>query len=625
MCGICGYASPAAGTERDTPDTLSLMLDTLYWRGPDDEGRFQTPGIVMGMRRLAVIDPNGGKQPWQDTDSGVTLVYNGELYNHLSLRKTLEQSGHVFSSQSDTEVVARAYLEYGAKFVNHLNGMFGLAIWDPRNQSLLLARDHLGQKPLYYHQNNNTLVFASDLRAVLAHPDVPSQIDMHSLSDYLRYRHVPGPHTIIAGIRQLPPGHLLIYQGDGVCRETPYWVPSFTPDKRMDLHGAVEEFNKIWPGIVQRHMLSDVPLGAFLSGGIDSSLVVAEAVAANANFKTFSIAFGEKDFDETPYAVNVAQLLGSEHQVIEFTGSLATLLEEWARAYDQPFADPACFPLLILARESRRHITVALTGDGGDELFAGYQRYRSTLLGRRIAHIPKPLRQLAASTLASIALSLPAGAPSRRWLDAAARRIGLIKDDIATEYQQQFWTFNDQQLSSILNESHPTRVSSIALIENRQLLEEMLHYDMTHWLPDQMLVKMDRASMAYSLEARLPFLDREMVDFSLRIPAATHISGRTLKCVLRNAAAQRLPHALANRPKHGFAVPVDRWLRAESNLIDAIFENGLKQNPDLLNHSAVQRLWSEHKTGKFNHGERLLTLVILLVWIEAVLNASQHK
>jgi len=613
MCGVAGWLGPGAGVERAP---LDRMLATLRLRGPDDEGRFEAPGVALGMRRLAVLDLIGGRQPRLDPNTGTRLFYNGEIYNHRELRRELEGLGHQLLGSGDSEVLLHAWLAWGEACLSRLNGMFAFALWQPAAQSLVLARDRLGQKPLYYwHDGGETLLFGSEVRTLLAHPSAPRTIDPVALTDYLRLRHVPGPRTIINGIQQLPPGTLLHWRPGQRPMIRHWWTPEFKPDPRLTLGGAVEEFEQQWPAAVRRHLISDVPVGAFLSGGIDSALVAAEAAKLQPGFRTFSIAFRPPEFDETPYALAAARALGCRHTVFPFDLPFEQLLAEWVRAYDQPFADPAAFPSLILARETRNHVTVTLTGDGGDELFAGYQRYRSTLLGRRLLAIPAPLRHGLAATLASGARRLPSREPARRWLDAVARRLHLVQPDVAEEYLRQFWTWNQQDLECLLR---TPPIPPAPKLPDGDLLTAMLSHDLTHWLPDQMLVKLDRATMAYSLEARLPLLDNAIVDLALRMPPRVHLAGGTLKRVLRQAAARRLPSALANRPKHGFAVPVDQLLRENAQLVTELLARGIEISQDILCRATISRLWDEHHTTRANHGERLLTLLLYFLWIDSL-------
>lgn len=613
MCGIAGWLGPGAGSD---PGPLDRMLATLNLRGPDQEGRYEAAGVALGMRRLAVLDFSGGRQPLVDQETGARLFYNGELYNHRALRSELSALGRTFEGSSDSEVLLQAWHAWGEDCLQRLNGMFAFALWQPATRTLFLARDRLGQKPLYYWSDarsgdRSTFLFGSELRTLLAHPRAPQGIDRSALAEYLRLRYVPCPLTIISGIAQLPPASLLTWRAATGYRIRSWWRPTRRPDPRIDLQSAAEEFDGLWPAVIRRHLISDVPVGAFVSGGIDSGLVAAEAARQRPDFRTFSISFRDPAFDETRHALATAEALGCRHQVFAFDDPFETLLEEWVRAYDQPFADPAAFPTLVLARESRQGVTVALTGDGGDELFVGYQRYRSTLLARRLIRLPKVVRRSVAAALGLGARTLPASSHLHRRMMSMRRRLDLIQPDVMQEYIKQFalWepTFLDPLLA--VSAKSPELASSSA-----DSLSAMLDFDLNHWLPDQMLMKTDRATMAYSLEARLPFLDNEIVDLALRIPLSVHLRGRQLKRVLRKAAARHLPERLTKRPKQGFGVPVDRLLRDNRRLVEQHLFDHLPQHSDLFKPAFAEQLWQEHVHGQANHGERLLALLLFLLW-----------
>ncbi len=610
MCGICGIAGPLTSQET-TQQSLEKMLQHLYLRGPDDQGTYYNTNIAMGMRRLAIIDIEGGQQPIQHTSTGVTIIFNGEIYNYLELRRELEKAGIQFHTHSDTEVILNCYLHYGETFPQYLNGMFAIAIWDPRDQSLILLRDHLGQKPLYISHSEQGLLFSSDLRSLLRHPNAPRELNRHALASYLQLRHIPAPTTIIDGIEQLVPGELLIYQPHQPIQRKQFWQPRFAPDQTLSIEGAIEEFEVIWPQVIKRHLQSEVPIGAFLSGGIDSSLITAEAVKQHSPFHTLSVSFGNRSFDESPYAKQVAAQLGSQHQTLEFKLELEPLLQKWIVAYDQPFADPAALPSLLMCEAAKQHFTVALSGDGGDELFAGYQRYRSTLLARKLCHIPKPMRQAAAKLLQLSSHRFSPQSARYRTLNAAARRLQLIDQDVRQEYEQQFHIISVKQLSQLITD---TPLPSKAQQATTPLLHWMMQQDIEGWLPDQMLTKMDRASMASSLELRTPFLDRDVVDFALRLPVGIQYQGGKLKYLLRRVAQKHFPAEISQRGKRGFSVPTDQLLRENSTLVSNIFTSELDRHQGLLDKQEIDRLWQQHRQLKCNHGEVLLAILLFLLW-----------
>ncbi len=616
MCGICGFIDDDPTAAYRPAQVLSAMLDTLVNRGPDDVGRYVQQGVHLGMRRLAVIDLQTGRQPIIDPDSGVVIVYNGEVYNYRALYTELRRRGHEFTTSSDTEVVLKAYLEYRLDFISRLNGMFAFALWDPRRRRLLLGRDRFGQKPLYFYYRNHRLVFGSDLRTLLKHPLVNPTLNHQALSDYLMYRHVPGPDTLIASVTQLPPGHLGILQQTGQThnrlRLQRYWKPRYRPATGMTLAEASERFADHWKNAVRAHLVSDVPVGAFVSGGIDSSLLVAEAAMHAHELRTYSIGFDDPAFDETVYARQVAERFGCRHRVIPFRESLETLIRLWKTSYDQPFADPASFPLMILAREARPEVTVCLTGDGADELFAGYQRYRSLLATRRLRRLPRLFPAVAGVMLETLAALFPTASHRHRYCQAVGRRLRLVDPDISREYLNQFHTFSVAMLRKLLDKDR--RRTRCAAIDADDPLPSVLLYDLQHWLPDQMLVKSDRATMGFSLEARLPFLDNELVDFALSIPSRLHLQPACSKAVLRTACAARLPESICQRRKQGFQIPIDRWLRTESGYITDLIDDGLTGHAGLFDAGYIRSLLAAHLKGRRNHGERLLTLALFFAW-----------
>ena len=614
MCGIAGYLSKEVHGSQDAEYILREMLLPLYSRGPDDEGIYNSDNVVLGMRRLIVVDEIGGKQPMKDDHSGVVLVYNGELYNQKELRSELEEKGHKFRGYSDSEVILRAYLQYGVELACHLNGMFAFAIWDPRVEKLFIFRDHLGQKPLYFFSNEHVFVFGSDLRAVLAHPQPDTEINRHALCQYFQNRRIAAPLTIIKNILQLLPGRFLSIGKDCKVEEQEYWRPRYQIDDTLDEKLAADKFESIWQKSIDRHFISDVPVGVFLSGGIDSSLILSAAHKQGKPLRTFSIEFADNSYNESTFAKEVANLYEAEHHVISFSPDLLTMLNHWEHCYDQPFADPALFPLMTLAKESKDSITVALTGDGGDELFGGYQRYRSAILSRKIALMPENLRKITAASISKLAGFLPVQSPSRRKMEAVGRRISLINSDPEQEYRDQFMLFEKTECDKLLLSPDNMQMT---YYNDPDIFASMMLQDMQNWLPNQMLAKTDRATMGFSLEARLPFLDRELLEFAMTIPTALHFKDGNLKHVLREVAKRSLPEHIATRKKHGFSVPTDSWLRKESKLVDELIEEGSARTGDYLNPTFVKQMWSRHKGSKANYGEKLLAIIIFYYWSRA--------
>ena len=613
MCGICGFISKQQASPEQHQHDLGDMLDKIYNRGPDDIGSYHKPPAHIGMRRLAIIDIQGGHQPLIDQPSGISLVYNGELYNYRELKQSLVKNNNQFYTESDTEVLLQSFLKYKQDCWTQFNGMFAVALWEPKTQVLTLARDRFGQKPLYYIQLPGFFAFASDIRSLLAHPSIPFELDNKLIPHYLQQRHVPGPNTLIKHIKQLAPGHYLTLNSVHEISIRRYWSPEFVPDQEMTINDFESQFNQIWPKAIDRHLLSDVPVGGFLSGGIDSSLIAQQASKLKSDFKTLSIGFDDPAFDESHWTQQIATLCGCEHQVFQFSGTLSSMLELWGKAYDQPFSDPASFPLLLLCQQARKQMTVALSGDGADELFAGYQRYKSLLLSAKIRKFPKPLRAAGNSVLKTLSRLLPAQHKARRYLDAVSRRLSLVDGDIYHEYLKQFNLFDDEALTNILVKENFKHTASLDT-KYPSILPNLLEHDLTHWLPDQMLVKTDRASMGVSLETRLPFLDNDIVDLALRTPHKLLIRDKQLKFALRSVASHTLPVAISQRAKHGFTVPVDQWLRDEADWVQDMIGSGLNQTQGLFKSTHVQLMLEQHFGLRHNHGEPILTLLLFFVW-----------
>ncbi len=613
MCGICGFVLKTTHSKQASLDDLNAMLKRLEFRGPDERGIFENSPTYLGMQRLSIIDRENGKQPLIDEISGVSLVYNGELYNYLELRKTLEKLGHRFRTDSDTEVILKAYLQYDSKCVDYFNGMYAFCLWDPRINSLYMARDHLGQKPFYYINTNKLFAFASDIRSLLAHSLINEKINQSQIKSYLQNRHVPGPNTLVSSIYQLPPGHHANYSDAKGINQRPYWQFQFKPNTNLHLDEFKDKFNALWPEVIKRHLVSEVPLGGFLSGGIDSSLIAIEAAKQSSSFSTFSIGFKDKNFDETAYAQQVANKIGCPHTVIQFEDSFENLLNAWSRAYDQPLSDPAVFPTLSLARESRKQITVALAGDGADELFAGYQRYYSMLIAKNIRKIPAPLRALLSYLFAIKAKLFLSHSAPRRWLTAVSRRLKLMQNNPELEYMSQFHLFNHNELKQILKSQSPPLTYENQFTQNH-IVHNMLQHDANHWLPDQMLVKTDRATMAYSLELRLPFLDRQMIELATELPVNLLINKSKLKYGLRQIASLHLPKSISLRAKHGFAVPIDSWIREDSSFVRDLYAQACVENQDIFNPGILKIYWDQHIKRTHNHGEKLLTLLLFFLW-----------
>ncbi|MBN1203278.1 MAG: asparagine synthase (glutamine-hydrolyzing) [Anaerolineae bacterium] len=619
MCGLCGILNlDGAPVPRAVLDAMNA---TLIHRGPDQGAAVINGACGLANRRLAILDlsPNAAL-PMQSADGVITLAYNGEVYNYPDLRRTLETQGHVFRSGSDAEAVIALYRQHGPGFLDHLRGMFALALWDDSTHTLILARDRMGQKPLYYYQDGRRLIFASEIKALLMHPNVPRRPAYALAPLALAYGYVPAPLTFFEGIRMLPPGHVLICR-DGAITTRAYWTPPAFPgaDPSARAEDYLDELRATLEEAVRLRLLSDVPLGAFLSGGLDSSLIVAYmARHTSGQVKTFAIGFtGEASYDETAHARRVATLLDTDHHEFIVEPDAISLLPLLVWHHDQPFADSSAIPTYLVSKLTREHVTVALTGDGGDELFAGYERFHAAALAARYRRLPGMVR---AGIRAGVGL-LP-DATSYRGVAQRARRFVLGADMApADAYFSWVRLFDDGWIADLLPDGagDPTPTAHFAALfdpaDRRDLTAQLLDVNLTTYLPDDLLIKTDRASMAPSLEARAPFLDHVLVELAARIPSNLKLHGGVTKAILKQAAVGLLPDDIIHRKKHGFGVPVGRWFR--EGLPDYAREILLDPGTlarGIFHKSAVQRMLDEHTSGGRNHGQRIWTLLTFEWW-----------
>lgn len=629
MCGICGIAA----RRESVPDArlLAQMCQTIAHRGPDDQGIWLGNGIGLGIRRLSIIDVAGGHQPIHNQDETAWIVFNGEIYNFPELRQRLSERGHHFYTRTDTEVVVHAYDEWGEGFVERLNGMFAFAIWDTRTKTLLLARDRLGIKPLYYAVTADGLAFGSELKALLAIPWLARDVDVTALDDYLALEYVPSPRSIIRGVRKLEPGHTLTWhQSSGSVRTRQYWDVDLTageggPDG-IPLDQRVDALRAVLQECVRKELISDVPLGVFLSGGIDSSTVAAmmsRLVPGQVN--SFSIGFSDPSFDESAYARQVAAHLQTNHrELILEPGMMTELVPLITQKLDEPLADASIVPTFLLARFAREHVTVALGGDGGDELFGGYP----TLLAHRFAaayqRMPAPIRnRLLPALVERLPVSLnnisvdfmlkrfvdgaryPLGERHVRWLGAftSEQREHLLLPDVRQTLERSA----DEDLVA----QHLTR---------RQLadpLNQILYLDMKMYLENDILVKVDRASMMTSLEARVPLLNVDLVEHVARLPVSLKLRGRQSKYLLKQAMRGVLPDAILARGKKGFGIPVAKWFRGPlKDLVTTTLAPDKLRREGFFDPAYVRTLLDEHLRGRRDHRKQLWTLFIFERWYE---------
>lgn len=555
MCGIAGFIDEERSQE-SAEQLIANMCQIIRHRGPDEQGTWIGDGVALGMRRLSIIDLASGQQPIFNEERSVLVVFNGEIYNYRELQEDLQRRGHHFSTKSDTEVIVHAYEEYGDECVQHLRGMFVFALWDRKRRRLLAARDRFGKKPFNYYWDGQQLIFGSEIKSLLE-ADIPRVINPYALDDYLVYRYVPAPETLFKNIMKLPAAHLLIYE-EGQIRTRRYWELSFTPTCRDDEATAIERTRMLLKEAVQVRLMSEVPLGAFLSGGIDSSIVVGLMSSLLPHpVKTFSIGFEEDDYSELPYARHVAQHFATEHHEFVVRPDLVSVLPEIVWAFDEPFADDSLLPTYYVSKLAREHVTVVLTGDGGDEIFAGYNHYQQEYA---INRIPPWLRL----SLAHAGRFLPDNVRGKQRL----MRLGV---DMGTRWLQSIGLFSAHARSLLYTSEFLNQVRDhepYQLLKNRIAASAQLdvttcqqYVDVQTYLADDILVKVDKASMFNSLETRAPLLDQYLAEYVSSLPAHVRMSNGVLKSLLKKAAADLLPTQILTRPKQGFATPLKHWFR----------------------------------------------------------------
>jgi asparagine synthase (glutamine-hydrolysing) len=635
VCGICGVVS----ADRDgalAPELVRAMSDRLFHRGPDDAGQYRDEHAALGFRRLSIIDLAGGHQPLSNEDGTVWTVFNGEIYNYVALRHRLEAKGHVLRSAGDTEVLVHLYEDEGTRMFSMLRGMFALAIWDTRRRTLVLARDRLGQKPLVYRREGSRLYFASELKALLALPEdvLPRRVDPIALDQYLSYGYVPPPRTILEGIQKLPPANYAVWH-EGTLAIERYWHPDWNRERHRTTEQDVAELRATLGDAVREQMVSDVPLGAFLSGGIDSTIVVGLMQQASSRpVKTFAIGFPDPSYDETAYAELAAQRFGTEHLSFIVEPRAWETLGKLAWHFDEPFADSSALPTWYVARECRREVTVALTGDAGDELFGGYERYRALGLTELFHRLPTGPRRFLGGTMVRV---LPTSARSKTRLRKLQRLFEHINEPAESRYLGWMTTFDETGRMTIYADLQLDRLATTAaslsdetaadpatvLAEafatagRRDRVTRAMVADLLTYLPGDLLVKVDIASMAHSLECRAPFLDHRVVELAAAMPLERKIqlrSGRS-KVVLKQAFSDLLPPRIRTRPKMGFGVPVGRWFRDElKDELHEVLLDPICLNRGLFRSEAVRSLVAEHTDGRREHGHRLWALLMLELW-----------
>ena len=626
MCGIIGIINSDRGKPAEEA-TARAMAAAIIHRGPDDEGFYFRRNVALGMRRLSIIDLATGHQPISNEDGTVWVVFNGEIYNYPELRRMLIEKGHTLRTHSDTEVIVHLYEDYGDDLIQHLNGMFAFALWDEKRERLLIARDRMGEKPLYFTQlPDKTFIFGSELKAVVAHPGVGRRVNHLALRKYLQYEFVPSPHTMIEGVHKLPPAHRLVLE-NGSLRTDRYWKLSYEGERiSMSDDEAAEELTRRLRESVRMRLISDVPLGVLLSGGIDSSTVAALACeTARDRVKTFSIAFEEKSFDESSYARLVANHLGTQHFEKRFTEKeMLDIVPEIPRLLDEPLGDASLIPTFLVSQFTREHVTVALGGDGGDELLAGYPTYVAHRFAGYYRSIPKIIRErLIEPVVARLPVStdnLSFDFKAKRFVQGAALPLGtrhtVWMGSYDSEHQRALLApeiINQCPDDAVFDEISPyDKMTGPGIADPVEL---MMTLDAVHYLSECVLFKVDRASMAASLETRAPFLDHTLVEFLSRIPLNQKLRGLNGKFILKRAMRDKLPPSVIKRPKKGFGMPVAKWIKGDLRQLvrDTLSPRRLKDR-GLFNPEYVIKMLDEHEKNQADHRKLIWTLLMFELW-----------
>ena len=619
MCGIAGRLN-LDGAEPVAPEAVRAMCGVLEHRGPDDAGFLVDGPIGMGMRRLSIIGLATGRQPIHNEDESVWVVYNGEIYNFPELRRDLESRGHRFYTTTDTEVIVHLYEDRGDDFVTALAGMFAIALWDRRRRRLVLARDRLGIKPLYYQQDERHLRFGSEIKAILE-DGVDRGVDLDALHDYLSLNYVPGPRSIFRAIRKLPPAHLLICE-NGSVRTRRYWELACEPRFDRSPAAAAEELDTLLSHVVKDHLLADVPVGVFLSGGVDSGGLAAYASRfTEGRLRTFSIGFDDPSYDELAEARSVAARYGTDHHELVVRPDAAALLPALVRACDEPFADSSAIPVYCVSRLARQHVKVVLSGEGGDEVFAGYETYAAYKWAALYRRLPRPL---AGAWIPSIVRRLPVS-HRRVSFDYKAKRFvdGALLPPVDGHLGWKVIFSEDAQSALRVGErgdyGGPLEAWRAAYERcgSPEPLTRLQHVDLEIYLPDDILVKADRMSMANSLEARVPYLDHRLVEFGASLPASQKVRGLTKKYLLRRTLAPLLPERVVRGRKRGFNVPIPRWLAGElRDVVHDVLSSRRIREAGFFRPSVVERLIREHETRQVDWSRNLWGLLVFGLWHE---------
>ena len=620
MCGIVGFIRND-GRDADA-GVLARMCAAITHRGPDEDGFYRNGPVGLAMRRLAIIDLKGGQQPIANQDRTAWIVFNGEIYNFQELRADLEKQGHVFRTNCDTEVIVHLYARYGADCPKYLRGMFAFAIWDEAKQELFIARDRVGKKPLLYAEANGQLIFGSEFSALLQHPDISRDIAPEAIHHYLSFMCVPAPLTAFKQIRKLEPGHWLRWR-QGAIETQRYWLPDFSKKLKISESEAGERAVELLRESVKLRLISEVPLGAFLSGGVDSSAIVALMAQESATpVKTFSIGFEEQDFSELHHARRVAEHIGAEHHEFIVKPDALEVLPMLVEHYGEPYADSSAIPTYYVARETRRHVTVALNGDGGDEVFAGYERYAAMRLAERYRRAPKFLRD---NILEPAVAALPLSGGFRNRAVRFQRFLRAASLPTVDRYLRWVSAFDADAKRELYTPEFARRIAGhetanilapwFARANGSGIVDAALLTDTMTYLPNDLLVKVDIATMAVSLEARSPFLDHHLIEFAASLPENLKLRGLTTKYLLKQVLGKLLPSENLKRPKMGFGVPVGHWFRGPlQGFLREVLLSEKASRRGLFRPAAVLRLVDEHTAGRADYAHQLWTLLMLELW-----------
>lgn len=617
MCGIAGFTHLGSTAE---PGRIARITKTITHRGPDQQGCFEDATVSLGAVRLKIIDLGGGDQPIVAEDGQTVIVFNGEVYNFGELRAELEGLGHRFRTHCDTEVVLEAYREWGIASFGRLRGMFAFAIWDQRLRELFLVRDRMGIKPLYYYEHGEDLFFGSELKVLFANPEVERRLDLEGLTYYLSLNYVPQPYTLVAGVNKVRPGCFLRWK-EGRLTQEPYWTLRFWPEAKMTLGAAKEELDGLMRSSLKEHLIADVGLGVWASGGVDSTTVLHYAAeVAGRQLKTFSVSFVGRSFDESPWFREVAQVYGTEHHEFDVNPEvgLVDAIEQLAFFSDEPSADAGALPVWFLSRMTREHVTVALSGEGADELFAGYQTYLADAYARQARGVPEWMRRMGLGLLGvwpasddKISLEYKVKRFLEGSLESAEEAHLYWNGTNSLEAKRALAPGMAHRPVSDLYRRLPSESGAAGAL-NRNLWLDQLYY-----LPDDILYKCDRMSMAHSLEVRPPFLDHRIVEFAARVPEGLKMQGGVLKLLLRELVKEKIPASVLSRPKQGFDIPTHHWFRTvlKPLLLETVTEKAVRES-GIFAWPAVKELIDRHMARKVNAGYPLWGLLTLFLWMK---------